>query len=200
MSFWNLSDGTDVSKTHDKSFEMPTGNIEVIPDGSRVKAAIDEAKWDDKDGARFISIRWAILAPEEVKNRKVFQKLWVKDDDPNADSPDKAAKKRDKAKRMLAAIDSNAAGKLSQLDREPTDEDLASLMNAPMVIRTQVWSMTDRDNPGEKIEGNWISAVMPSNETVELKQPAKKPAKPHRPSSAQTSRDAFEDDDDDIPF
>ena len=102
MSFWNLSDGGDASQDAQTEYEIPSGNLDPIPDGSSVLAMIDEAKWDSKNDADYISLRWSVLSPDEYKNRKVFQKLWVTDDDPMAKDEAKAAKKRDKAPRTLA--------------------------------------------------------------------------------------------------
>lgn len=160
--FWKLSDGGDVEATD--NFDAGGGKIEVIPEGTQVLAAIDEAKWDrTDDGDKYISIRWTVLQPEELANRKVFQKLWVDDFEPAAlkKGEDKAKAKRDKAKRMLMAIDSNAGGKLAAKGAMPTDIDLtSSLTMKPMVIKAMVWSQTDRST-GKLIEGNWVGAVGP---------------------------------------
>ena len=101
--FWKLSDNTDLTtQGTDGAFDAGGGKIEVIPEGTQLLAAIDEAKWDrNLDGDKFINIRWTILQPEELAGRKVFQKLWVSDADPRAKA-DKVAAKRDKAKKMLA--------------------------------------------------------------------------------------------------
>jgi hypothetical protein len=160
--FWKLSDGNDVEAND--SFDAGGGKIEVIPEGTQVLAAIDEAKWDrTDDGDKYISLRWTVLQPEELANRKVFQKLWVADYEPAAlkKGQDKAIAKRDKAKRMLMAIDANAGGKLAAKGSMPTDIDLTSALTMkPMVIKTMVWSQTDRST-GNLIEGNWVGAVAP---------------------------------------
>ena len=124
MSFWDTSDGGTAADTGTE-FEVPSGNLEPIPDGSSLLAMIEEAKWAIKDLAQVLEIRWSIVAPNEYKNRKIFQKLWVTDDDPNAKDADKAAKKRDKARRMLAAIDTNAGGQLLKAG-QPTDETISA--------------------------------------------------------------------------
>lgn len=200
-SFWNLSDGTDATKETSGEFDAGGGRIEVIPDNTSVLAVIDEAKWDrTPDQDRFISLRWSVLAPEEFKNRKIFQKLWVLDDEPRAKDP---AKKRDKAKRMLAAIDMNAGGKLLAKGEMPTDESLTScLTNKPMVIRVMVWEMPDRN--GGIAQGNWVGAVSPktapqsSAEDIARNQAAmaKRPA----PQGGSTGGGMRRDLDDDIPF
>ena len=195
MGFWDLSDG-ETANTGEKEYEQETGNLDPIPDGSSVMAIIDEAKWQetrDRD-AEFISLRWSVMEPAEYANRKVFQKLWVTDDDPNAKDADKAAKKRDKAKRMLAAIDANAGGKLSKVPRRPSDDDLAlALTNRPMIIKCMVWEMGDN-------KGNWIAAVSPKSKGVDVK--AAKVATGGGGKSMSGTRNVIADDvdDDDIPF
>jgi hypothetical protein len=198
MSFWNLSDGDDAKNT-DGAFDAGGGRMEIIPDSTSVLAAIDEAKWDrTADQDRFISLRWTVLAPEEFKNRKIFQKLWVLDDEPRAKDP---AKKRDKAKRMLAAIDTNAGGKLLTRSDMPTDESLTlCLTNKPMVVKVMVWEMPDR-NTGGMAKGNWVGAVSPkatpisSSEEIAAAQ-AKMAAQPKSQSGGSSRRDLG----DDIPF
>lgn len=160
--FWNLSDGEDVKETAGSGeFDAGGGNLLPIPAETSVLAAIDEAKWDkDQDGNRFISLRWNVLAPEDYSNRKVFQKLWVTDADPRAKA-DKVAAKRDKAKKMLGAIDTNCGGKLMAKGVAPTDESLTScLTNKPMVVKVMIWEMRDRQT-GDMARGNWIGAVSP---------------------------------------
>ncbi len=194
MSFWDLSDGENAAASAETEYEIPGGNLDPIPEGSSVLALIDEAKWDERDEAEYISLRWSVLAPDEYKNRKIFQKLWVTDDDPNAKDADKAAKKRDKARRMLAAIDANAGGKLVKHAGKPTDESLTQcLTNKPMVIKCMVWSMPDRENPSERIEGNWIAAVAPKDKGTDVKPARPKPAAP-------AGGGAFAEFDDEVPF
>jgi hypothetical protein len=164
MSFWDLSDGTSAAGQGGE-YEVAGPNLEPIPDGSTVLAMIDEAKWDAKPNKpeRFISLRWTVLKPEAFANRKLFQKLWVDDMDPQAKD---GAKKRDKARRMLAAIDANAGGKLTAVQRTPVDDDLAlALSNRPMTIRLGQWSIKADD--GSDLTGNWVQAVGAKN--AELK-------------------------------
>lgn len=174
MGFWNLSDGEDAAKTG-AEYEIPGGNMDPIPAGSSVLAMIDEAKWDhtQNDAEEYISLRWTVLAPEEYKNRKVFQKLWVTDHDPNAKDTAKAIAKTDKARKMLAAIDANAGGKLTAKDAKPSSDDLAmALMDKPMVITLGVWESNQPGGNG----GNWVMAVAPKNKPLKIgdKAPAKK--------------------------
>lgn len=160
MSFWDLSDGNTAKDTGGQ-YEVPGGTMEPIPAGSSVLAMIDEIKWDRKQtGDEFISARWTVLAPEEYKNRKVFHKLWVTDLDPGAKDQDAGVKKRDKARKMLAAIDANAGGKLTAKPGIPTNDDLQQITNKPMVCTLMIWSMPDTQNGG-MMHGNWVSAVAP---------------------------------------
>jgi hypothetical protein len=192
MSFWDLSDGGTARDT-ETEYEIPSGNLDPIPDGSSILAMIDEAKWDEKDGADFISLRWSVLSPDEYKNRKVFQKLWVTDNDPNAKDENAASKKRDKARRMLAAIDANAGGKLTKKEGIPTDETLTiCLTNKPMIIKCMLWEMPDREKHGEFIRGNWIAAVAPKSKGIDVKAAKVAQAKPAIASAPV--------DDDEIPF
>lgn len=159
MGFWDLSDGDSAANTGTE-YEVPGGSMEPIPAGSNVLAMIDEIKWEAKrdTGEEFISARWTVLAPEEYKNRKVFHKLWVMDLDPSAKDEAAAIKKRDKARKMLAAIDANAGGKLTAKAGRPNDNDLLAVTNKPMVCTMMIWSMPDTRNGG-MMHGNWVSAV-----------------------------------------
>lgn len=196
-NFWSTSDNDDATKT-DGSFESGGGNFDPIPEGSSVLAIPDEAKWDSpRDRSEeFVSIRWSVIAPDEYKNRKVFQKLWVDDHDPNVRDHDKAVRKTDKAKRMLAAIDANAGGKLARNAKKPDDQDLATaLIGKQMIIKLGVWDMDGNS-------GNWVMAVSSkANGKVEAK-PASNTVTTVR-GQTQVKRDpapSFDDDEDEIPF
>jgi len=142
-NFWlDVEDKNDLGR-----FEL-TCELEPIPAKTQVLAYIEDVKWASYDGNEFINIQWKIFKPAEYKGRVIFQKLRVKDTD---------SKKRERAIRMLMAIDFNANGGLSKLGKEPTTEQLKSkLINKPMVIMLQVWQMEDK-------RGNWVSAVSPRN-------------------------------------
>lgn len=129
-------------------YELGGGMLDPIPAKTNCAAFVEEAKWDAYDGEDYISLKWKVLAPVEYKNRILFQKLKVSQDD-------KAKAK--KAQQMLLNIDFNAKGKLSTLTEMPTTEDLQkSLCNKPMIINVQVWEIEDK-------KGNWISSVKPKN-------------------------------------
>jgi hypothetical protein len=146
--FWLIEE--DVNEELLGQFTM-NGSMEPIPNNTKLLAFIDEAKWDAFDGFEYISLRWNVIKPEEFKNRKIFQKLKVKEADP---------KKADKAKRMLMAIDHNSKAGLMATGQEPTTELMQNkLTNRPMVINVQVWEMNDK-------KGNWIVAVAPKNSGV----------------------------------
>lgn len=178
MGFFDLNE--EVTGT----FEAGGGAMEPIPNNTDVLAAPDEAKWDEWGDDRYISLRWTVMAPKQYKGRKIFQKIRVLDADP---------KKAEKAKRMLAAIDVNAGGKLQKADTEPTDKSLTmALVNKPMVLKVMVWEIKAEDsNDGVDRSGNWIAAVSPRKSEPEQKpEPAPEPPE-----------DPFEDDEgEDIPF
>lgn len=186
-SWWETSEGEDLTENVSKEYDAGGGDFEIIPAKTKALAYPATAAWaKDRDGNRYINIQWRIAKPEEYANRVVFQKLWCDDDDPRAKDP---AKKRDKAKKMLAAIDANAGGKLAKAGREPDDDDLAlALTNKQMGVLINVWEMDGK-------EGNWIAAIYPKaglEVTVPPKQAVKKAA----------GKAAFDDDLDDseIPF
>ncbi len=188
MSFWNTSDNENLTKS-DGSFESGGGDVPPIPKNTGLLAAIEEAKWDDYENDEYISLKWRVLKGE-YQNRVLFQKLYVSGDSKAKDSMAKA----DKAKRMLAAIDANAGGKLLTMQGKPEDVDLmSSLVGKMMAIKVQVWSFKD-ETSGETKTGNWISAVAPkggASAPVAKAEPVKKASKP------TVDDDNF---DEDIPF
>ena len=177
MSFWNLSDGAQAAQQ--TSFESLT-DIEPIPSKTVAKAIISEAKWGEYQGDRYIDLTWTII-DGSYKNRKIFQKVRVNDADP---------KKVDKAKRMLAAIATNAGGGLFALKSEPTSSDLAQhLTMKPMCITLMVWAFED-EQTGETKKGNWVSGISSSSTPTFEPEDAKGPIPP--PSAGAI--------DDDLPF
>ncbi len=180
MSFFVQSNGQAVKSTGD--FENG-GNMAPIPEGTQVLAVIDEAKWDTYQNESYISLRWSVAKPQEHAGRKIFQKVKVMDADPA---------KRDKALLMLAAIDTNAGGKLQAAGVQPDTQALASaLMNRPMVLRLSVWESDDKSK-----SGNWVSKVAPRPQAGQAAQAAPAPAPKPQPKPA-----AYDADDlDSIPF
>lgn len=173
MSFFKLSTGQTAQS--DGNFDAG-GSSEPIPEGTKVRACITEAGWKEYQGSRYINLRWDVV-DGEYKKRVIFQKVRVEEEDAN---------KRDKALMMLAAIDANCGGKLSQLDGEPTDMDLTkALANKPVVIRLGVWDLEGKT-------GNWVQAVERSAKKPAASKPAASPAKKEPEPEAEES--------DDIPF
>lgn len=145
MSFW-ISNVNEEKITGE--FELG-GVIEPIPAGTKVTAFVEEAKWDMYQEEKYISLKWKVLAPKEYKNRIVFQKVKVLQEDET-----KAAK----AQKMLLSINHNAGGKLHTMEEMPTTVDLQkNICNKPMIISLQVWELDDGRS------GNWVAAVMPKN-------------------------------------
>lgn len=173
MGFWNLSDGKAVESKSE--FELG-GGFEVIPDGSRVLAAVEECKDDQWEGERFFNLKWRILEGE-YKNRIIFQKLKVFSS---------KEKQRDNAITMLAAIDANAGGKLMASGKEPTDFAIASaLANRPMILLLRVWESEDKQKTG-----NYVAGVFGRQQTK---------ASPAPKQSAQSNEPPM-DFSDDVPF
>lgn len=173
MGFWNLSDGKAVESKSE--FELG-GGFEVIPDGSRVLAAVEECKDDQWEGERFFNLKWRILEGE-YKNRIIFQKLKVFSS---------KEKQRDNAITMLAAIDANAGGKLMASGKEPTDFAIASaLANRPMILLLRVWESEDKQKTG-----NYVAGVFSRQQTKAA------PA----PKQSASSNEPPMDFDSDVPF
>jgi len=192
MSFWDTSDGGQVKA--ESEYEAPSGGG-VIPDDTDVLAYPDEVKWDEKDGNKYLSMRWRVAKPETLKNRVVFQKLWVMGNNPGQKDPEKRKKQGDNAKRMLAAIDTNSGGELMKINGVPTDEQLQSaLLQKMMVVKLKVWEM--RGDNGDMMQGNWIAAVSPKSKAISEGVVAMPAAKKIDPVANGTSRY----DDDEIPF
>ena len=179
-NFWETEE--PISTTGE--FEAGGGNFEPIPAGTQLIAAIKDATIEntERDGD-FIKLQWGVL-DGEYKNRVVFQKVHVFSDE---------AKKAEKAKRMLAAIDANCGGALMKARVEPTGDSIrAALLAKPMYITVMVWEME-----GDKgfMSGNWVNAVAPMRKgTTTAPAPA---TKPKQRASTPPPAEEFEDD---IPF
>ncbi len=179
-NFWETEE--PISTTGE--FEAGGGNFEPIPAGTQLIAAIKDAKIEntERDGD-FIKLQWGVL-DGEYKNRVVFQKIHVFSDD---------AKKAEKAKRMLAAIDANCGGALMKARVEPTGDSIrAALLAKPMYITVMVWEME-----GDKgfMSGNWVNAVAPMR-----KGTTTAPAPATKPKLRASTRPPAEEFEDDIPF
>lgn len=183
MSFFKTSDNKEID-TASGEFDSGGGSFEVIPEGSQVLALAGEAAWfeakDFKTQALswVISIKWEIVG-DDYKGRVIFQKVRVEDQDDG---------KRDKALRMLAAIDANCGGCIAKLGKKPSDMDLANnLLNKPMLLKI---GKTPPNNENGKIF-NWVMAVSKFTGTMP-EQPAAKPKPKPTPAAV--------DFDDDVPF
>lgn len=173
------------------------GDFELIPNGQKVRAAIEDVKWalnytgDDYD----IKTRWHIFEPEEYANRKVFKTFQVR-------TLDLPKQKRDK--NMLSAIDMNCGGKIRALGEEPNDEQLMEFLSErPMVLTIGLYK-----NKTDGEERNFIRAVAPVNEEINKVSP-KASAPLAQPAAGRSTlpppppgkRAAFaEGDDGPVPF
>jgi hypothetical protein len=163
MSFFTTSDNKEIDTTSG-AFDGGGGSFEIIPEGTQVLALASEAAWytpgpdQDNSPVPLISIKWEIVG-DDYNGRIIFQKVRVQEDD---------SKKRDKALRMLAAIDSNCGGGIAKLGAKPTDMDLSNnLLNKPMLLKLGKWDLNGK-------QGNWVIAV--SKFTGKMpEQPAAKP-------------------------
>ena len=179
MSFWQKQDGSAVELNN--TFESGGGEITPIPNNTALIGAIEEAKWSEYQGEHYINLKWRIMRPADYANRVLFQKLKVFD-----------AKKGDKAKQMLAAIDANCGGKLSKLTETPEDMHLmTALVGKPMAVKVQIWDMNGKT-------GNWISAVSPAKSQAPVQAQAPKPSAPRPPQRQAPVQ--VDDDLDSIPF
>lgn len=160
--------------TQQNTFELG-GSIELIPKDTRVVATCEEAKNDSYNGENYINLKWRVNLPKEFANRVIFQKLKVYD-----------AAKQKTAREMLAAIATNAGGRLFQAmtasnEQMPSDASLQTLCNSPMVLQLDVWEINGKS-------GNWVRSVAPYQQQAPS------------PSSAPVAPASHPQFDDDIPF
>lgn len=187
--FWKLDSGEEVEAS--TTYESGGGNFEPIPNDTNCIAAIEEAKWDEYKMDRYISIKWRVLKPSQFEKRVLFQKVKVRGTSHDRDREATATK----AKKMLAAIDANAGGKLRQNAGEPTDEQLmVALAGKMMAIKVMVWKM--ENDAGEEMTGNWICAVSPAKANA---APSQSVATQSAPAPSQP-KDAGGFSDIDVPF
>ena len=153
MSFFTLSDNKTIENAN--TFDLGGDDFEPMPNNTQLKAVIQETKWAEYEGQRYINNKWSVI-DGEYKGRVLFQKIRVLDENPT---------KADKHKRMLAAIDANAGGKLMAAGVMPDDMSLSiNLMNKPMAIIVAVWEINDK-------KGNWIKAVSSLNAPQQQQAP-----------------------------
>ena len=150
MSFFNTTEAET------GSMEMG-GDFEPMPKDTQVLGLVESAEIAEYEGNQKIKISWAVLQPEEFKGRKVFQNIKVFDE-----NPETAAK----ARKMLAAIDFNAGGKLMASGQAPDDLSLtAALSMKQMVLKLAVWDMNGKT-------GNWVISVAGKGTSVPQAAPA----------------------------
>jgi hypothetical protein len=164
--------------TQETTFEMGGGDILPIPKDTRVLAICEEAKNSEYNGERYINLKWRVNQPAEYANRVLFQKLKVYD-----------LAKGEAHKRMLAAIATNAGGKLFAAmqkagEQEPSDMSLSTITNSPMVLLLDVWELDDKSK-----SGNWVKSVSARQGVASHQQTPMKTEPIAQPSSSS-----------DIPF
>lgn len=180
-NFWDLEDGTSAYDPNATSAELGGGEFELLPDKTVVRAFVQESMWKEYEGEDYINLKWVVLAPEQYKNRVIFQKLKVK-------SPE--GKKRVKAIMMLNVINA-ACGMKLPMDREPTDADLATgIGRRPMALLVKVWDIDGKT-------GNYIDKIDRMESGSANSAPAsKQQSKSSKPASSAPSQNF----DNDIPF
>lgn len=176
-NFWD--DGKEVIGKQDTiEIEGGRSNDLPIPEGTQVKIGIKEAKWatDERDGT-YISLQHQVVAPLCYKGRIVFQKLHVNPTQGTNNiklTDEERAKKRSKALKMLAVIDTNAGGKLLSSSEKPTDLKLqACLSGKTMMMQLGVYVFDTKDgvkiaNEVDYMRGNWVRKVAPKDKFVEM--------------------------------
>lgn len=206
MGFFSTQDGKDVRQDANGSYETPS--TELIPKDARVKAVIDEIEWsavpdesDNDAGVAYINVRYSILAPEEFKGRKIFQKLFVSS--VGKPSAKDAQKKRTNDLTLLAAINVNSNGQpLNNCTSAPTDAELSTLIGTILLLQLDVWEIGDR-------KGNWIRSLEGATATkaTVARKPASKPSTKPAPKPAHVVEEGKEEQpdvidqiDDEIPF
>lgn len=165
--------------TNQNTFELG-GSVDLIPKNTRVVATCEEAKNDSYNGENYINLKWRVNLPKEFANRVVFQKLKVYDQ-----------AKQKSAREMLAAIATNAGGRLFQAmaagnEQMPSDASLQTLCNSPMVLLLDVWELDDKSK-----SGNWVRSVAPYSQQQAQAPVAPQPVQQPAPQAQFT---------DDIPF
>lgn len=181
MSFFTTSTGENAAANATGEFSAGGSDFAPIPKDTRVLAMCDEAKISEYQGQSYINLKWSIAQPKEYKGRVIFQKIKCWESDSN---------KRDKALRMLAAIDANAGGKLAASGAEPTDLSLQTSLTAkPMVLKLGVWDMDGKT-------GNWVQEVSKHQPKPGTAAPTPTP----KPQPAPKPAPVEIDDDQDIPF
>lgn len=166
----------DGINTQQSTFELG-GSLDLIPKNTRVVATVEEAKNDSYNDESYINLKWRVNLPKEFANRVIFQKLKVY-----------TADKQQKAREMLAAIATNAGGRLFQVmqagnEQMPSDASLQTLCNSPMVLLLDVWELEGKS-------GNWVRSVAP------YQKKSTAPAVAPQPTPAVAPQPTL----DDIPF
>lgn len=176
-NFWD--DGKEVvGKSEEIEVSGGGGGLLPIPENTQVKIGIAEAKWEtsDREGT-FISLKHQVTAPACYKGRIIFQKLHVNPVDGSENlkmNDEQRQKKKSKALKMLAVIDTNSGGKLLASPERPTDQKLqACLVGKTMMMMLGEYEFDTKDgqripNPVDYLRGNWVKKVAPKDRFVEM--------------------------------
>lgn len=155
MTYFVTSDGKAVEAIQEFS---TNNNFEPIPDKTEAQAYTTSISWKQPDSEfsdenKYIEVEWVILSPENIKNRKIFQKIRLHDEKES---------RRDNAMRMMAAL-YTIGGKvdISKVKTEPTDADLAkAALNIKAVITIGLFTAK---KDGVETKHNYISGISSKN-------------------------------------
>ena len=193
--FW--SDGSESTG----EFESKGGSFDVIPEGTRCKAHIEEIEWNfydpEDENIPYVKARWSIESPSDYENRKIFHEIRLYGDDPKGKfyKPEAQETRIDTYRTIFWAIDKNCGGKLAALKRKPKNEELQRyLIGKPMLITLAVWG-----KPNEK-QGNWVRKIEPLNSGNAQQQSKPAPQKQAPKQQSKTSDYGNDFEDDGIPF
>ena len=169
-------------------FKIGGGAFSVIPEGTKVRALSESVEYEPKNDRNkewspdgVVKVQWRILEPEAIKNRIVFQNLYVhgalnKDGTPNND-------KVMKHRQVLLAMDKYSNGEATIKDGKT---DLKGVQNSILDLTISVYVKNNGD------QGNYVSGVYRKG-SLEPEMGVEKPKK-------SSGGGSFESDFGDIPF
>lgn len=187
MSFFKDSEGNTLEQTT----EFVSGGLQpLIPAETQLLCAIAGATWEPETQykGRTVKIMLHVVEKGEYKNFIVNDNLKVFDADP---------KKADKALNKLMTYDTLCKKRLFAADKAGKDivDDnglLARALNGGELVATfDVWELTGSD--GVVRTGNWVRSIGPKPKAMQEEDK-------HIEKQAQSTQEALDDFDADIPF
>jgi len=188
VSFWADDDGEEIT-VDIKKVDTGAAKPALFPDDTNLLVRIDEARWTEYEGVKYIRVKTIVMSPPQYEGRIVSKSLYVTDPD-NRTKPAEVAKKKKKARTDLMKMDALHKGKLrANGDGIPTDEQL----QLGLIGSQQVWTMGQFTPPGASEPIQFVKA-MNAKGMVEVAKAEVKRATP--------AHSGFSDelDDGDLPF